>query len=252
MNCTFTCSCFLLLLLIIESSLGFTYVSTINIRPAWLQRQRTRPMEHVGSACHERCLTSIRLSIFSFSLKSHGIQLESQHLPDETAQPTDNKYPHGMTSTLYELAEQLRDVPMDSLRYQQLFHFANLLKPMDNKLKVPTNKVLGCQSTVYVHCTAKDQQNNTTIDGRANEPLLYYTADSDSMLTKGLVSMLTIGLSGHSVDDILAVDPEFIRYAGIEQSLTPGRNSGLLNMLSTMKRQAKAVVDALKPHGNKE
>lgn len=147
------------------------------------------------------------------------------------------QYPHGMTKNLAYLAEQLRDVPIDSLRYQQLLFFASVADPMDQQLKIPANKVQGCQSQVFVHCTVKEE----FVDNE-KKLLLYYTADSDSMLTKGLISLLVQGLSGHTVEEISRVEPEFIQYAGITQSLTPGRNSGLLNMLNTMKNQAKIAV----------
>lgn len=126
---------------------------------------------------------------------------------------------------LAKMVTTLRNVPDDKLRYQQLLFLAAKAQPMDAALKIPENKVAGCLSTVYVHATQTDGK-------------VYYVGDSDSQLTKGLVSLLVNGLSGNNIDAIIAVKPEFIKFAGIAQSLTPGRNSGFLNMLNLMKRKA--------------
>lgn len=159
-----------------------------------------------------RYVTSKRISQILFS----GNLLESQNL-------------YSMPSKLSELVCALRTISDDKLRYQQLLFFATRCPPMPNELKIPSNKVPGCLSTVHVHATLTE--NNT----------VKFQGDSDAQLTKGLVSLLLEGLSDSTPDEIAQIQPEFIQYAGIGTSLTPGRNNGFLNMLKVMKFKAKEL-----------
>jgi sulfur transfer protein SufE len=78
---------------------------------------------------------------------------------------------------------------------------------------------------------------------------IYWTADSDSQLTKGLAALLVLGLSGCSPAEILSLQPGFIEMLGLKQSLTPSRNNGFLNMFLKMQKLTLGlVVSAAEDH----
>ena len=136
----------------------------------------------------------------------------------------------GLTPELEKITNAFEAVGDDKLRHKQLLYMAGQLAPMDKGSMIPENKVVGCLSTVYV---------DGKIVGENGE--IEFTGDSDGLLTKGLVALLVRGLSGSTAEAIQKVDPKFIEKAGIQSSLTPGRNNGFLNMLSTMKRKASEL-----------
>jgi len=124
-------------------------------------------------------------------------------------------------------------------RYMKLLQLANTLPPVDESVLVPENVVPGCLSTVHVDCSVSD-------DEVKQDKVVNFVGESDGLLTKGLLALLVKGLSGSTLEEIDAVDPQFIRLAKIEQSLTPSRNNGFLNMLSVMKGKARQAVSEAK------
>lgn len=104
--------------------------------------------------------------------------------------------------------------------------YANNLSPLEDKYKTKENKVEGCVSQVWVRAYLDPDKK------------VYYEADSDSIMTKGLAALLVLGLSGRPVSEILRVSPDFVTLLGLQQNLTPSRNNGFLNMLKLMQRKA--------------
>ena len=112
-------------------------------------------------------------------------------------------------------------------RYSLLIELGNSLPQMDESQKVSNNLIEGCQSRVWLNAEYRDG-------------LLYFEAESDAVIVKGIVSLLIKVLSGHSPDEILASDLHFIDAIGLKEHLSPTRSNGLLSMVKQMKLYALA------------
>jgi len=112
-------------------------------------------------------------------------------------------------------------------KYEYIIDLGKKLQPLDEKYKIDENRVRGCQSTVYLVADYKD--------GR-----VYYKAESDAVIVKGLISMLIRVLSGQKPDDIINAPLNFIREIGMMTHLAQTRSNGLLAMLKQMKNYALA------------
>jgi cysteine desulfuration protein SufE len=110
-------------------------------------------------------------------------------------------------------------------KYEYIIDLGKKLPPLDQKYKVDENKVRGCQSTVYLVADYKD--------GR-----VFYKAESDAVIVKGLISMLIRVLSGQKPDDIVNAPLNFIREIGMMTHLAQTRSNGLLAMVKQMKNYA--------------
>mmetsp|Transcript_22207 Transcript_22207/g.37088 ORF Transcript_22207/g.37088 Transcript_22207/m.37088 type:complete len:231 (+) Transcript_22207:163-855(+) len=141
-----------------------------------------------------------------------------------------------LPANLKKIVMAFKMVPDPMARYKQLLYFAQKLKPMPMELQIPENKVEGCVSQVWVYPTMEDGK-------------LYFQAESDSALTKGLAALLVEGLSGSSPKEILQLSPDFIEMLGLKQSLTPSRSNGFLNMLRLMQKKTLELVVAAEKEG---
>lgn len=112
-------------------------------------------------------------------------------------------------------------------KYEYIIDLGKKLDVLDDKHRKDENKVKGCQSTVWLVADKKD--------GR-----IFYSADSDAMIVKGLISMLIRVLSGQQPDDILNARLDFIREIGMMGHLAQTRSNGLLAMVKQMKNYALA------------
>lgn len=110
-------------------------------------------------------------------------------------------------------------------KYQMLIELGNELNPLDSKYKNEQNLIDGCQSRVWLQCDIKDG-------------LLIFTADSDALITKGIISLLIRVLSGHTPKEILDANLYFIDKIGLHQHLSPTRSNGLLAMVNKIKSYA--------------
>jgi cysteine desulfuration protein SufE len=112
-------------------------------------------------------------------------------------------------------------------KYEYIIDLGKKLPPLEDQFKKDENKVKGCQSTVWLVADYKG--------GR-----IYYKAESDAVIVKGLISMLIRVLSGQTPDDIVNAKLDFIREIGMMSHLAQTRSNGLLSMVKQMKNYALA------------
>jgi len=112
-------------------------------------------------------------------------------------------------------------------RYEYLIELGKSLPIIDQQYKLDENIIKGCQSKVWLY----SEMNNTKIN---------FTADSDAILTKGLVALLLRVFSNKTPEDILMADTLFIDQIGLKEHLSPTRANGLVSMLKQIKLYAIA------------
>jgi len=110
-------------------------------------------------------------------------------------------------------------------KYNYLIELGKSLPLIEEKYKTDNYLIAGCQSQVWVYAEYKDNR-------------VYFTADSDAIITKGIVSILIRVLSGRTCDEIIHADMEFINRIGLLEHLSPTRSNGLNAMIKQMKMYA--------------
>ena len=115
-------------------------------------------------------------------------------------------------------------------KYAYLIEIGNGMAPMDEAHKTDDNLIKGCQSRVWFYAELMD-------DGR-----LYFTADSDAIITKGIAGLLIRVFSGQPPKDIVNANLDFIDKIGLTQHLSPTRSNGLLSMVKQIKYYALAYA----------
>lgn len=112
-------------------------------------------------------------------------------------------------------------------KYEYIIDLGKKLAPLEDQYKVDENKVRGCQSAVWLTADYKNGK-------------IFYKAESDAVIVKGLISMLIRVLSGHSPDEIIEAKLDFIKQIGMTTHLAQTRSNGLLAMVKQMKNFALA------------
>lgn len=112
-------------------------------------------------------------------------------------------------------------------RYSMIIDLGNTLPPIDEKYKTPQHLIEGCQSRVWLNAELRDGK-------------VYYTADSDAIIVKGIIALLIDVLNGHTPSEIVESDLYFIDKIGLAENLSPTRSNGLLAMVKQMKLYAVA------------
>lgn len=111
-------------------------------------------------------------------------------------------------------------------KYEYLIDLGKNLQPYPEEKKTEDRLIKGCQSRVWMDWSLED--------GR-----IYFTADSDAIITRGIISMLISVYSGRTAAEIAADDFSFIDRIGLRENLSPTRTNGLLSMISTIRSVAQ-------------
>ncbi|MBR6879037.1 MAG: SufE family protein [Bacteroidales bacterium] len=112
-------------------------------------------------------------------------------------------------------------------RYAMLIEMGKECPIIDDQYRNDQYLINGCQSRVWLHAELKDGK-------------VYYTADSDAVITKGIIYLLIKVFSGQTPQDILSADLSFLDEIGLKEHLSPTRSNGLLSMLKQMMLYAEA------------
>ncbi len=114
-------------------------------------------------------------------------------------------------------------------KYEYIIELGKKLDSFPEEKKTEDRLIKGCQSRVWLDCSVENGK-------------LYFTADSDAIITKGIISLLISVYSGRSASEILNDDFSFIEELGLRENLSPTRANGLESMIETIKEFAKRNV----------
>lgn len=113
-------------------------------------------------------------------------------------------------------------------KYEHIIQLGKELPLIKEEYKKDELLIKGCQSQVWLHAELVDNK-------------IIFTADSDAIITKGLVSLMVKVLSGHSPEQIASADLYFIEKIGLQEHLSPTRANGFLSMVKQMKMYGVAM-----------
>lgn len=129
-----------------------------------------------------------------------------------------------IVETQKELLEELSLFPDWTERYEYVIGLGKKLTPLEDSLKTDDRLIQGCQSRVWLY-------------SRYENGLMIYEADSDSVITKGLIAVFIKVFSGHTPEEIVAADLGFIEETGLREHLAPTR-ANALNLMALQMKQA--------------
>jgi cysteine desulfuration protein SufE len=144
-----------------------------------------------------------------------------------------------MTMTINEVQDQIIEEfsAFDDWlsKYDYLIELSNELPPIDPQYKTNEYLIKGCQSRVWLNAELQDGK-------------VVFTADSDAIITKGIIALLIRVLSNRTPDEILTADLYFIDRIGLKENLSPTRANGLLSMVKQMRMYALAYKTKSEAH----
>ena len=118
-------------------------------------------------------------------------------------------------------------------KYEYLINLGKSLEPLDEKLKSEENSISGCQSQVWIKAEMRDER-------------IHYLADSDSLITKGMISLLLRVLNNQYPENIINSDLYFIDKIGLNSNLSPARVNGLMSIVKQIRSSAEMATNTRK------
>jgi len=112
-------------------------------------------------------------------------------------------------------------------RYNYLIDMGRSIPMIDPSYRNDEYLIRGCQSRVWLHAELRDG-------------MIWYTADSDAIITKGIAALMVRVFTGHTPDEILKADLDFIDKIGLKEHLSPTRSNGMVSMINQMRYYAMA------------
>ncbi len=112
-------------------------------------------------------------------------------------------------------------------KYEYLIELGKNLEAFDESLKTEDRLIKGCQSRVW-------------LDAKSSDGIIVFSADSDAIITKGIISLLVSVYSGRTAEEILRDDFSFVDKLGLKENLSPTRANGLVSMIDTIKSIAQS------------
>lgn len=117
-------------------------------------------------------------------------------------------------------------------RYEYMIDLGKSLPIIEDQFKTDDKIIKGCQSKVWVHADLKEDK-------------IFFTADSDAIITKGIIAILVRAWSGQQPQDIINAKTDFIDEIGLKEHLSPTRANGLVSMIKQLKMYAVAYQSQL-------
>lgn len=111
-------------------------------------------------------------------------------------------------------------------KYEYLIELGKNLESFPEESKTEDKLIKGCQSRVWLDCAEEDGK-------------IFFKADSDAIITKGIISLLIGVYSGHTAEEIAADDFSFVNELGLRENLSPTRANGLASMIATIRKYAE-------------
>jgi cysteine desulfuration protein SufE len=134
-----------------------------------------------------------------------------------------------IVTKIERLKSQFASLPSREALYQKIMEWGKQLPPFREELKIEKNRVMGCQSVMYLYSYSEK--------GR-----VYFGASSDALISAGLAALLIEIYSGEPPDTILITPPTFLEEIGIPAALSPGRVNGLASLYLKMKQEALSYL----------